>query len=125
MLQAARTAAANRFAVAGLRQSRSTHASRVSTLWRWRRITTVGRLTTQAVAASRAPPSSFMCKRGVDSENGLGFDSDRLARKRRKSISSSSLSATDGPGNAAAVGELEEYLATAKDEDVLDAVVVD
>lgn len=88
-------------------------------------MTTVGRLTTQAVAASRDPPSSFMCSRGVDSLNGSRVG---LAAVGQEAQEVDQLLVAVGhrwSWDPAAVGELEQYLATAQDEDVLDAVVVD
>ena len=97
MLLRARTAARRNDAATGVSMCRSTRSSRVIAISRWRRITTEGRGVTQAAAASRAPPSSRRCSRGWASENPRALTSLREARKTRKSISSSSESATAGP----------------------------
>ena len=60
-LHFARTAAARKFAHDSVMHPRSTHSARVSLFNRCRRMTTVGLDVTHAVAANRAPPSSFRC----------------------------------------------------------------
>ena len=93
----ARTAARRNDAATGVSICRSTRSSRVTSISRWRRITTDGRGVTHAAAASREPPSSRRWRRGWASENPRALTSEREARKTRKSISSSSESATGGP----------------------------
>ena len=97
MLLRARTAALRKEATTGVSIARSTRSSSVTSMSRWRRITTDGRGVTQAAAASREPPSSRKCSRGCASENPRALTSLREARKTRKSMSSSSESATAGP----------------------------
>jgi len=83
-----------------LSEPRATRSSRLTLVSRWRRITTDGRGFTHAVAANREPSSSRRCSRGCAWLNGRAFTSDRDAKNDKKSISSSSESATGGPSTS-------------------------
>ena len=120
----ARTAARRNDAATGVSICRSTRSSRVTSISRCRRITTDGRGVTHAAAARREPPSRRRCSRGWASEKPRALTS-RAGGEEHQEVDQLLVGVRHrGPVDQRAVGQFEQDLVVAGDDDVLHPVVI-